>query len=125
MIDSKPAVANTFNDYFINIAHELMLNTSNTNTNSCIIFLDNRNNISMFLLSIAGEELIGVVTKFRSKKSSDCDEFSMELIKKVIYLISKPLTNMFNKSFATVIFHEEMKIAKVIPVFKTGKKYDL
>ena len=68
MKDSKPAVANAFNDYFINIAHELMQNISNNDVNSFTIFLNNRNNNSMFLSPIAEEELIDVVNKLKSKK---------------------------------------------------------
>ena len=76
----------------------------------------------MFIFPITEEELIDVVNKHKSKKSSDCNRSSMKMIKKVINLIRKPLTNIFNKSFNSGIFPEEMKIAKVIPVFKTGKK---
>ena len=71
VIDSKQAVANAFNDYFINIAHELMKNISNTNVSSFRIFLNNRNNNSMFIFPITEEELIDFANKFKSKKSSD------------------------------------------------------
>ena len=74
MLDNKPAVENAFNDYFINVAHELMRNISNNNKNSFKIFLNNRNNNSMFIFPIAEEELMDVVNKFKSKKSSDCNE---------------------------------------------------
>ena len=36
----------------------------------------------MFIFPIAEEELIDVVNKFKSKKSSDFYKFSMEMIKK-------------------------------------------
>ena len=39
LINNKQAVANAFNDYFINIAHELMQNISNTNVSSFKVFL--------------------------------------------------------------------------------------
>ena len=61
VINNKQAVANAFNDYFINIAHELMQNISNTNVISFFIFQNTRNNDSMFLFSIAEEELMDVV----------------------------------------------------------------
>ena len=81
VIDNKQAVANAFIDYFIIIVHELMQNISNTNENSFKIFLNTRNNNSMFLFPISEEELIDVINSKR-KKSSDCNEFSMEMIKK-------------------------------------------
>ena len=84
MIDNKQADVNAFNDYLINIAHDVMQNISNTNVNSFKIFLDNRSNNSMFLFPITEEELIDVVNKLRSKKSNDCNEFIMELIKTLL-----------------------------------------
>ena len=122
VIDNKQAVVPAFNDYLINIAHELMQNISNTNANYLKIFVNNRNNNSMFLFTITEKELIDVINKYKSKKSSDWNEFGMKMITKVINLITKPLTNTFNKSFNSGKFPEEMKIAKVIPVFKTCKK---
>ena len=59
-----------------------MQNNSNTNVNSFMIFLDTRNNNSMFIFPIAEGELIDVVNKLKSKKSSDCNELSMKMIKK-------------------------------------------
>ena len=67
VIDNQQAVANAFNNYFINIAHELMQNIFNTNVNSFEIFLDNKNNNSMFLFPIADKELTDVVNKLKSK----------------------------------------------------------
>ena len=67
VIDNKQAVANAFNEYFINIAHELIQNISNANVNSSIIFLINRNINLMFLFPIAGKELIDVVINLKAK----------------------------------------------------------
>ena len=63
VIDNQQAFANAFSNYFINIAHELMQNISNANVNSSKIFLDIRNNYSMFLLPITKEKLIDIVNK--------------------------------------------------------------
>ena len=101
VIDNKQAVANAFNDYFINIAHELMQIIVNINVNSFKIFLNNRNNNSMFLFPIIQEEFIDVVNRFKSKKSSDCNEFSMEMIKKS-FLVS--LKETFSINLSTQLF---------------------
>ena len=34
----------------------------------------------------------------------------------------KPLTYLINKSFETGIFPDELKIAKIVPIFKSGDK---
>ena len=47
----------------------------------------------------------------------------MSLVKLVIEGISKPLTHICNLSFQTGSFPNQMKIAKVIPLYKNGSKH--
>jgi len=49
----------------------------------------------------------------------------MSLVKETIEEIIKPLTHVCNVSFRTGIFPDQMKVAKVIPLFKAGNKNDL
>ena len=44
----------------------------------------------------------------------------MKVVKKVIEGISEPLTYICNLSFQTGKFPNNMKIAKVVPLYKTG-----
>ena len=44
----------------------------------------------------------------------------MSLLKKVINLIIEPLTHVCNLSLGTGVFPDKMKIASVLPVYKTG-----
>ena len=48
----------------------------------------------------------------------------MNIVKHIITSIIKPLTHIFNTSFKTGVFPDKLKIAKVIPVFKSGIKED-
>ena len=67
------------------------------------------------------DEVIGIVKTCKHKTSTysnDC----MSVIKKVIQPITLPLTAIFNMSFQTGVFPSNMKLAKHIPVFKSGSK---
>ena len=46
----------------------------------------------------------------------------MYVVKKVISHIAKPPTYIFKTFFETYIFPDNMKVAKVIPVYKSGEK---
>ena len=45
------------------------------------------------------------------------------LIKQVCSGIALPLSNIFNKSITSSIFPEQMKIAKIIPMYKSEDRY--
>ena len=65
------------------------------------------------------KEILDIVSKCKNKRSTDCDGIDMTIIKKVIEEIIQPLTYICNLSFQVGTFPEKMKIAKVIPLYKT------
>lgn len=116
------SMVNEFNDYFVNVgpnlAKEIPLiggkdETFNLTFNKCN---------TMFLGGVCESDILEVVKEFKSKKSTDCNDLNMSLIKEVIFCVLEPLTYICNKSFQTGIFPDKMKIAKVIPIYKNGNK---
>ncbi len=77
----------------------------------------------MFVQAVNESELVEIVRKCKNKKSTDCNDTDMCTVKKVIEEISKPLTYICNLSFQTGSFPNKIKIAKVIPLYKTGNKH--
>ena len=75
---------------------------------------------SMFLDPIDIYSVLDVTKKLKSKNSSGHDEISTKLLKESIHQISIPLTHIINQSFLTGIVPQQMKIAKVVPIFKTS-----
>ena len=80
-------------------------------------YLNRDFNNSMYLQNCTEQEVLKIVNKFKNKKSMDTDGLSMNLVKKVINNIIKPLTYICNKSFQEGGFPDNMKISKVIPIF--------
>ncbi len=65
------------------------------------------------------------MVKFKNKKFTDCNDIYMTLkFVKNIYSIAKPLTHIFHQSLQTGILPNQMKIAKVIPIYKNGDKHN-
>ena len=59
------------------------------------------------------------------KNSSAChDSILASIAKPLIQYYVKPLTHLINTSFENGLFLDELKIAKVIPIFRTGDKKD-
>ena len=74
------------------------------------------------MYNVEEKEVLDLVKSFKNKFSNDNQDLYMNLIKKVIYCIVQPLTYIFNKSFVEGVFPDDMKIAKVLPLHKSGER---
>lgn len=73
---------------------------------------------------VTPDDTIQVINALKNKKGH-IDEIPIHIIKLYNTLFSIPLTILFNQSISTGMFPEKFKLAKIIPIHKTGSKTDL
>ena len=117
----KKAVANGFNNFFVNVGPKLAKNIEETE-GSIFDYMNNPLKGSFFLESVTIHEVLKIVNASPNKTSMDHSGINFALLKECISFIVKPVCHIANSSFEMGIFPERMKIAKVIPIFKSGKK---
>ena len=76
----------------------------------------------MHIHPVTEQDVLDIVSGCKSKTSYGHDEISMKTVKHIIKQIVKPLTNIFNLSLIYGSFPNDMKLAKIIPVFKSGDR---
>ena len=69
-------------------------------------------------------EIYAVISKLVPKKSSGWDEISVQTLKRISLFILQPLCHLINCSFNAGEFPKNMKLAKIIPIYKKGDKED-
>ena len=69
---------------------------------------------------VTAREIVDTVKLLEPKKSCDVGGVSMFFVKKCIYSIAQPLKHVFGLSFSTGIVPDQFKIAKVVPIYKSG-----
>jgi hypothetical protein len=79
----------------------------------------------MFLVPVTEEDVLKVTSKLKGKFSAGYDEIPDNRVKQCIQFIKEPLTFIFNLSLCSGIFPNQMKIAKVRPIYKTGRKAEV
>lgn len=79
----------------------------------------------MFICGVNESDVIEIVSKFKNKRSTDINSIDMEIIKEVIFCIVRPLTYICNLSFQMVVFPNDVKLTKVIPICKNGDRYSM
>ena len=81
---------------------------------------------SIFLYPTTPHEIIELVSTFKANKSPGYDDVLPKIVKSVIhsffYTIAEPLSTSINVSFDQGIFPDALKIAKVVPIFKSDDR---
>ena len=77
---------------------------------------------SMFVDSATRQEIIEIANSFRTGTAAGHDNLPMGIIKEAISVISEPITPIINLSLSSGVVPRELKIARVIPIFKTGDR---
>jgi hypothetical protein len=65
-------------------------------------------------------EISDVIKSMEPKKTQDSDGLSVFLISKISQTLLSPLQHLISRSFLTGIVPKQLKIAKIIPIFKSG-----
>ena len=117
-------IAETFNTYFSSIGKNLAQKISPANKQFSE-FLGVSNPNSIFFVPTHRNEIIKIVSSLDNNKSPGHDCIGNYLLKNIISYVVDPLVHIVNLSLTSGLVPSNMKIAKVIPIFKKGDKCDV
>ena len=110
-------IANKFCSYFSSIGPNLARGIQSSASHRS--FLNGSFTQSIFFNPTTQDEIAEIAKTFLSGKAAGYDQIPMTVIKESILLVSEPLTHIINLSIQHGIVPDEMKIARVIPIFKS------
>ena len=122
----KNEIPNILNKYFCNVGESLkkkIPNKPNPLFNG--IYNVNRDAKEFLFSEIFEEEIISIISTFKTSKGSGPDSIPNFFIKIVISVIARPLAFLFNSSLFQGIFPDNWKHARVSPIFKDGSTVEL
>ena len=111
-------IVNRFCEYFSNIGPTLAKGISTSSSHRS--FLQGTFSDSISFFPVTQHEIKTIASSFLPGKASGHDCIPMSIIKNTIDSILEPLTHIINLSLAHGIVPDKMKVARVIPVFKSG-----
>ena len=125
-ITNKQDIANSFNNFFVDIGKKIQESNNNSKDNKSFKdYLNTPNKSSMFLKPVTKCEIITIVDGMKNNTSSGIDNIDIKVVKCIISLISEPLSIIFNQCLCSGTFPTKMKIARVTPIHKKGKQNDV
>src|SRR6218665_1952971 len=123
-IKDKHGIACKFNVFFTEIGPKLAAKISDTNA-SFRDFLKSPSTSSIRIELTTPAEIILTAGELRTTHSRALDDIDPQLAKYAIGAISIPLTEIINCSIVNGVVPNSLKIAKITPSFKAGKKNKL
>jgi hypothetical protein len=116
---TKPkSITEKFNDFFVNIGPTLANKIPKSNITPQR-YLNTRVTESIFLNPVEISEVNKIITNLKNS-SPGWDGIGARIVKEVKSYLMTPLLHIFNRSFYTGVFPKEMKLANVVPIFKSG-----
>ena len=113
-------IANSFNKFFSEIGPNLSdkLPNSNYAPESYVKSI----NDDFHFRTITESEVLKLLSTLKTSKATGHDKISPKLLKDSADIITKSLTQIFNKSILVGKFPDDLKIAIISPIYKTGNK---
>ena len=117
VVSDGHVISNKFNRFFVNVRSTLANAIPPTNKNPSEHMTSNK---VLFVVSSVTENEIKKIIENLKESSCGWDELRPRIMKYIKQSIKIPLTHISNLSFQTGIFPAELKIANVVPLFKSG-----
>ena len=115
-------IAEGFNNFFTNIGKTLASKIPDVNQDPKV-YLPHVNFSRSFVLFPADQnEIMSIIKKMKPKVSTGYDSISAKLLKQTCEGLILPLLHIVNLSLSTGIVPDKMKLAKVVPIYKSGGK---
>ena len=117
----KMKITNGFNKYFVNIGPTLAKDIPQDNKSSTT-YMENRVFESMVITPVIREEVQSIIKNLKDS-SAGWDSIAARVVKTTYSSFLVPLTHIMNVSLLNGVFPTELKIARVIPRFKSGEPH--
>jgi len=118
-------MATHFNEFFTSIAEKTIRNLNPSNKCPTDLIAQVQNKFKFSDKTLTKIEILNATKLLLDKKTPDHTGVSTHFIKKVLPVIVNPLHHIFSLSFTTGTVPTQLKLAKVIPIFKSGEKSNM
>lgn len=124
-ITSPSEIAGQFNKFFCSIGQKLSEKFPLVNDSPLRYLNDVNVQNSFYLYPTNTNEVAKIVKQMKNGLSTGHDTLNNSLLKYIIEGITDPLVHILNSSLEKGIFPDNMKLAKIIPLFKSGDNSEL
>ena len=122
--ENKSEISNAFNAFFVNIGATIG-DAVPQPLNAFTDYLNGNHPNNLFMQPTDQQEILTIVRNLKPSTSTGFDDLSTRITKSAIHEVSIPLAHIFNLSLLFGIVPDNMKIAQIVPIYKSGNKKTL
>ena len=115
----KTVIAENFNDFFVNIGNNLAKRIPNVSTPPGR-YMGDMISQSLFLDPATPQEIAEIIKSLKNG-APGYDEINIKILQLSVTPIIGPLSFLCNRSLTEGVFPSELKLANVLPLFKSGE----
>ena len=119
MLTETNDIANKFGDFFNSIGSELDLNLTTNNVSPYNLI--ERNLRTFYIFPVSETECEKIISELKITKTH-LDFLPVKIFISIKSYISNPLCKILRASFESGTFPQQLKIARITPIFKNGAK---
>ena len=124
-INDPIQIAEYFNNHFSTIGKTLANKLASTSSTDFTTYLSNQVSPSIFFNPTCTTEITHIINHLNFNKSCGPDNINAKILKISLPVITPLLTSLCNDCLQYGVFPKCLKIAKVVPIFKSGCNYDI
>ena len=121
-IDDPKEIANAFNLYFITIGPSVASHIVTDHDLSYKDYLSENHTPTIQMKFVKEEAVDSIINKLKNKTSHGFDGISNQILKIAKAELLRPKTFLINQLIHTGTYPQQLKIAKVTPIFKADKQ---
>ena len=123
-ITDAESMANNLNQFFVNVASDVIqsINPPEIPSRPPIPLNENVPSLSFSSDPLTITDILTAIDQLKDKNTLDDNGISSSFIKKISFSIAAPLQTIFSKSLEFGYVPDQLKVAKIIPLFKSGDK---
>jgi len=114
-----------FNRHFSSVGKNLSQQCGPTGDVNYKTFLRNNYPSSCYFRPTCKLEVTNIINKIKSSYTAGVDGICSKILKAIVNEIAEPLAHIINLSLQYGIVPKQAKVAKIIPVYKSGDKNDI
>ena len=122
-VTDSSVIANEFNNFYFNIGPS-MASKIPYSVKSPTDYIGTAERQSLAFEPVTNAEVYNIILSLK-EYSPGGDDVTAEVLKRTSYLYIEQLVHLFNLSLSQGIFPDQLKIAKVVPILKSGNCHSI